>query len=183
MLAYKGFDKGLICRGYHFKMGLNITEKANCVENGFHCAENPLDCLTYYPCLNESEYYIVDAGGDIDEDNRDSKISCTHLKIIKKLSPKELLLHALAYINDHPFRENSSHVSRDSSKAYNGYVVVRGKNPVACGEKGDILCYAKEKPDSPQLSQMALFIVDGKKILPKKWYDIDMQESVGVCSD
>lgn len=111
MLAYKGFDKGLICRGYQFQMGLNITEKANCVENGFHCAENPLDCLTYYPRLTESEYYIVDAGGDIDEDNRDSKISCTHLKIIKKLSPKELLLHALAYINDHPFRENSSHVS------------------------------------------------------------------------
>ena len=45
MLAYKGFKKGLICRDYQFNMGLNITEKANCVENGFHCAENPLDLL------------------------------------------------------------------------------------------------------------------------------------------
>lgn len=51
MIAYKGFRPGLICRGYQFVMGLNTTEKANCRENGFHCAENPLDCLSYYSSL------------------------------------------------------------------------------------------------------------------------------------
>ena len=45
MIAYKGFRPGLICRGYQFVMGLNTTEKANCRENGFHCAEDPLDCV------------------------------------------------------------------------------------------------------------------------------------------
>ena len=30
MLAYKGFNPGLICRNYQFEMGLNITDKANC---------------------------------------------------------------------------------------------------------------------------------------------------------
>ena len=65
MIAYKGFRPGLICRGYQFVMGLNTTEKANCRENGFHCAENPLDCLSYYSSLEHSEYYIVNAGGDI----------------------------------------------------------------------------------------------------------------------
>ncbi len=183
MLAYKGFDKGLICRGYQFKMGLNVTEKANCVENGFHCAENPLDCLTYYPKLFDSEYFIVDAGGDIDEDNRDSKISCTHLKILKRLTPKELLLHALAYINDHPFREDSNHVEKDSHEAYNGYVVVRGKNPIARGSKGDIICFAKEAEDSKKISQIAIYTIDGKKVLPNKWYNIDLEESEGVNYD
>ena len=43
MIAYKGFLPGLICRGYQFRMGLNVTEKANCAHNGFHCAEDPLD--------------------------------------------------------------------------------------------------------------------------------------------
>ena len=38
MIAYKGFEPGLICRGYHFVMGLNTTDKANCRANGFHCA-------------------------------------------------------------------------------------------------------------------------------------------------
>ena len=46
MIAYKGFEKGLTCRDYQFRMGLNVTDKANCAQNGFHCAENPLDCLT-----------------------------------------------------------------------------------------------------------------------------------------
>ena len=85
MIAYKGFLPGLICRGYQFRMGLNVTEKANCAHNGFHCAEDPLDCLRYYGDINHAEYYIVDAGGDIDEDGVDSKISCTELTILKRL--------------------------------------------------------------------------------------------------
>ena len=58
MLAYKGFDKGLICRDYQFNPGLNVTEKANCAKNGFHCAENPLDCFNYYPNIK------IDLGDD-----------------------------------------------------------------------------------------------------------------------
>ena len=46
MIAYKGFEKGLTCRDYQFRMGLNVTDEANCTHNGFHCAENPLDCLS-----------------------------------------------------------------------------------------------------------------------------------------
>ena len=79
MIAYKAFEHGLICRGYQFSMGLNRTEKANCRQNGFHCAEDPLDCLTYYSDMDRAEYYVVDAGGDIDEDGYDTKISCTEL--------------------------------------------------------------------------------------------------------
>ena len=102
MIAYKGFRPGLICRGYQFVMGLNTTEKANCRENGFHCAEDPLDCLSYYSSLEHSEYYIVNAGGDIDEDEHDSKIACTELTVIKRLTKEELFLHGLAYMVDHP---------------------------------------------------------------------------------
>ena len=48
MYAYKGFEPDLSCRGYRFVMGKNVTPEANCASNGFHCAENPLDCLSYY---------------------------------------------------------------------------------------------------------------------------------------
>ena len=64
MIAYKGFKKDLKCRGFQFQeYGINETEKANCRQNGFHCAENPLDCLCYYPNWKNSAYYIVDASG------------------------------------------------------------------------------------------------------------------------
>ena len=84
MIAYKGFRPGMICIDYQFQMGLNVTDKANCRQNGFHCAENPLDCLNYYGDIDHSEYYIVNAGGDIDEDEVDSKISCTELTVLKR---------------------------------------------------------------------------------------------------
>ena len=96
MIAYKGFSPGLVCRGYQFVMGLNVTEKANCAENGFHCAEDPFDCLSYYSNLKGSEYYIVNAGGDMDEDDRDSKISCTELTILQKLEVEKLFLLGLS---------------------------------------------------------------------------------------
>lgn len=54
MYAYKGFEPDLSCRGYRFVMGKNVTPEANCASNGFHCAENPLDCLTYYSDMDRS---------------------------------------------------------------------------------------------------------------------------------
>lgn len=177
MIAYKAFKPGLICRGYHFVMGKNITDEANCAQNGFHCAENPLDCLTYYSDMNAAEYYIVDAGGDRDEDENDSKISCTELTILKKLTRKEFFLHGLAYMADHPLREWSSHVTKDSAVAgVRGYAVVRGKNPIAKGRVGDILALAKEADDSSIVTQVALICVDGEKILPGRWYGVDLTE-------
>ena len=161
MIAYKGFRPGLICRGYQFVMGLNTTEKANCRENGFHCAENPLDCLSYYSSLEHSEYYIVNAGGDIDEDEHDSKIACTELTVIKRLTKEELFLHGLAYMVDHPRRVWSSHVAANRAMANCGYAVVRGKDPVATGRLGDILAFAKEAPDSESIVQVAVGRIDG----------------------
>ena len=176
MIAYKAFDKGLVCRGYQFIMGVNKTEEANCAANGFHCAENPLDCLTYYPNMEDSEYCLVDAGGDIDEDHNDSKIACTELNIMKRLTLEELFLHGLAYMVDHPQRELCRHVKKDRAKASGGYAVVRGSDPVACGSVGDILAFAKENPMTGCIEQIALTRVDGIKVLPDIWYSIDLTE-------
>ncbi len=175
MIAYKGFNKGLVCRGYQFHMGLNITEQANCRQNGFHCAENPLDCLSYYGDMDSSEYYIVSADGDIHEDGDDSKISCTELTIMKRLNRMDFFLHALAFMVDHPKREWSSHVTaeRAESNHYRRYAVVRGKDPVARGNKGSILAFAKEDA-AGNVIQIALTEVDGVKVQADTWYGIDL---------
>lgn len=176
MIAYKGFHPGLVCRDYQFQMGLNVTAEANCAENGFHCAENPLDCLNYYSDIRQSEYYLVRPGGDIDEDDIDSKIACTELTIIKKLKKKEFFLHALAYMVDHPGREWSTQVQRDLATAANGYAVVRGVDPLASGKRGDLLAFAKENPETRTIVQIALTRVDGKKLRPNAWYDVNLME-------
>ena len=175
-LAYKGFHPGLVCRNYQFVMGRNVTEKANCAQNGFHCAENPLDCLSYYSDMDHSEYYVVRPGGDVDEDGLDSKISCTELTVLKKLDREEFFLHALAYMVDHPQREWNHHVQQGWGSAVCGYAIVRGPNPVAKGWRGDILAFAKETADGGKILQIALARVDGKTIRPNTWYDINLSE-------
>lgn len=174
MIAYKGFHPGLICRNYQFVMGLNVTDKANCAANGFHCAENPLDCLTYYPNIEQSEYCLVDASGDVDEDGDDSKIACTELAIVKKLKRDEFFLHALAYMVDHPGREWNSLVQKDKGCTQQGFAIVRGADPVAMGKKGDILAFAKESPDCKKIIQITVTQVDGEKIKANVWYDANL---------
>ena len=178
MISYKAFAPGLICRGYQFVMDLNCTDQANCGQNGFHSAENPLDCLSYYS-LNNAEFFLVEPSGDIDEDQRDSKISSTQLRILKQLTKQELFLHGLAYMVDHPKRSWSSHVSKDRTKAQCGYAVVRGIDPIACGQIGDILAFAKESVLGDQIEQIALTCIDGVKVKPNTWYGVDLKERTG----
>lgn len=55
-------------------------------------------------------------------------------------------------------------------------MVVRGADPVASGKKGDILAFAKEAPAGDKIVQIALVRVDGRKIKPNTWYDINLKE-------
>ena len=180
MYAYKGFEPDLSCRGYRFIMGKNVTPEANCASNGFHCAEDPLDCLTYYSDMDRSIYCLVQPCGDIDEDDRDSKIACTELTILRQLTRKEFFLHALAYMVDHPGRKVSGKVQREHSTSRNGYAIVRGKEPAACGKLGDILAFARERRETEVICQIAVAEVDGEKIQPGVWYDIDFVKREAV---
>lgn len=64
MITYKGFHKGLVCRGYQFKAReINRCDKAKTAREGFHSAENPLDVLTYYPDPSVSEYWMCEVSG------------------------------------------------------------------------------------------------------------------------
>ena len=164
MIAYKGFQKDLKCRGFQFQeYGINETEKANCRQNGFHCAENPLDCLCYYPNWKNSVYYIVDASGDLDEDGEDSKISCTKMRLLKKIELRSLLLHGAAYMSKYPNRKWNSHVAKESGTSCNGFCIVRGKDPKAKGQKGDLLLLLKEQPGNSQILEIGVICIDGQK--------------------
>lgn len=64
-------------------------------------------------------------------------------------------------------------VAGNEGEARNGFVVVRGKNPVAKGKTGDVLGFVKEAPGSREVSEIGLFVVDGIDILPDTWYLTD----------
>ena len=172
MKAFKGFHKNLTCLGFQFREDMvNRTEEANCAQNGFHCAENPLDCFSYYPNWRNSVYYEVDATGDLDEDAVDSKISCTEMRLIRRLSLEQMLFEAAVYMVGHPKREWNYRVRLETGTAWNGFGIVRGKNPRAAGGKGEFLLILKEEQDSPEIEEIALLMVDGKRYHSDRFYD------------
>lgn len=182
ILAYKAFDPDLSCtvgdNRFQYYLGRwNEEPEANCAKNGFHCAENPLDCLTYYPDWNHAVYYLVLADGDLNEDGWDSKISCTKLKLVKQLDLREFVAHSLRYLYEHPYMKNTYHIRNEYGEAARGFVIVRGKEPMAKGKQGDILGFAREHPESGKIQEIGLYIVDGADILADTWYDVEGNET------
>ncbi len=169
MKIVKAFNPDLTCRGYQFKEGLNVTDKANCRANGFHGAENPLDCLSYYSDMSNAVFYLCEALGDIDEDDVDSKVSCTHLVLEKKLSVFEFVAEALIYAKTHPNRPLHSKIVQDRGYASENFVIVSGKNPVAAGKLGTVLGYVVKLGNGT--IAISICEVDGENFLPDVYYD------------
>ena len=82
IIAYKGFDKGMKCRGFQFAEGETYHEdKAELCKNGFHACTMPLDVLGHYPPGDGSIYRMVELDEVCDEKSNDSKICAKTIKI------------------------------------------------------------------------------------------------------
>ena len=90
MKGFKGFDKGLVCRGKKYKENTVFEEEAaEICKSGMHFCENPFDVLDYYDLVNTdgsfNEFAEVEALDKCLTD--DNKKYCTKkLKIGAKLS-------------------------------------------------------------------------------------------------
>ncbi len=89
MKGYKGFEKGLICRGKQYAENAVFEEaEAKACESGMHFCENPFDVLDYYGFMSEdgvpNEFAEVEA---LDEPATDDgkKFASKKLRIGAKL--------------------------------------------------------------------------------------------------
>lgn len=141
-ICFKMTAPGLKCRGYQFKLDeVNLCEEATCQVGGFHAAENPLDCFTYYHSFRDNEFYLCLADGEVHENLTDSKLSCTELVFVKRLELWEVVAFACQYIVEHPKRRLSDRVCKDHGLTNDqGYAVVIGREPTAtCRKDGAVL--------------------------------------------
>ena len=82
MKCFKGFDKDLKCRDFHYEIGKEYTEeKADICNCGFHACEFPMDVFDYYP-PSDSRYCEVDLEENGQKSSDDSK------RVGKKISVK-----------------------------------------------------------------------------------------------
>ena len=182
--AYKMFNKDLTCtkgRGtFQYTPGIWTEEpEANCVKNGFHCAKNPLDCLSYYPSWDNSQCWIVEIGGDIDEDSVDSKVSCTRIRLVKRLTLEEFVAEACRYMINFPLAAVNHHVMRQPAEvglSCNHFVIVRCGEPMAKGREGDVIGLLMENDRTGQIYAGNVFTVGTPAHKAGTWYNVYGEE-------
>lgn len=176
MRAYKGFTRELISRFGNgeeetccFTPGetkeVDASKTASC---GFHCCENPFECLAYYAFDGSNRFFIVEAAGDIDEDDGE-RIACTKITLVEELTPLKFAMEGMKYIISHPAREKWEQsrsgvtVARDWAQA-NGtgcIAIARGEHPVVTGVEGSILGLIAEQ--NGVITGAKLFVVTAEQ--------------------
>ena len=87
--GYKAFNKDWTCREFQYKVGETYTmkEKPKCCNQGFHFCTNIADCFKHYNNDPENtKLALVEALGDIDKEDDDSKCCTNKIKIVKEIS-------------------------------------------------------------------------------------------------
>ena len=134
MIAFKGVGKDNANRlgqgRIVYKVGETYeTDKSKTVNCGFHCCENPFECLGYYD-IETDKFLMVEAKGSIDEDG-DERIACTEMTVLEELTTVRFAYEGMKYMVLHPEREKweqnrrNVQVARHRAKA-NIIAIARG---------------------------------------------------------
>lgn len=182
MIAYKGFNENLVCTmgkgSFQYEVKKTYKEDhADCASRGFHCTEEPIEVLRWYPRKTD-RYCIVRAGGDVHEDGND-RISCTELTVLREINIETLGALECEWLAEHPDRMESSFIKRETGYASKNdrIVIVRGKNPRAAGELGTTIFLLKEKKRDRTIEKIGAYRIDGKEYLPGQYYTVTGRRS------
>jgi hypothetical protein len=98
ILAYKGFDQQLNCRGFQYELGKTFEHKGavKACEGGFHACEYPLDVFNYYAPAG-SRFATVEQSGEISRHDGDSKVASSCISIKAEIDFAGLIKAAIDY--------------------------------------------------------------------------------------
>ena len=120
IIAYKGFDKNMQCRGYQYAIGQTYTHdgKVAACESGFHSCEYPLDVFSYY-APGESQFAVVEASGEIARHSEDSKVASSSLTVKASIDLPGIISAAIEYTMSRANKTKGNHNQEDSGAASN----------------------------------------------------------------
>ena len=196
MKGYKGFEKGLVCRGKQYAENTVFTEdKAEICRSGMHFCERPLDVLEYYPPCdlngNLNDFCEVEALDDVlTDDNK--KYCTTKLKVGAQIGIVGLVKAEVEYIKEqlkkipderkavNSGNRSSAVNSGDSSSAVNsgaeGVAIALGIDSKAKAALGGWIVLAEWKYDDDKYEWHRINIksakVDGKRIKADVFYKL-----------
>ena len=200
IIAYKGMNADMTCRGKQYEVGKTYHEdKADCCRAGMHACENPLDVLRYYKPDGKSRFFEVECSGDISrEDEKDSKLACTELKVTGEINLAKILkLGAEATIKrvnqkieeaKDKSKTAAGNSSVGSAAGYRSRAEALGEDSIAVANgahskaRGAMGCYLvlTEYDDDGSMICAKMSQVDGKTIKENVWYILKNGEFVEV---
>ena len=194
MKGYKGFEKGLVCRGKQYSENTVFEEQdAEICEKGMHFCENPFDVLDHYGLLNDeaefNDFAEVEALDDVETD--DHKKYCTKkLRVGEKLSFYEFVRACVDFaVEKTKVGRSSGDSAKIGSSGDSAQIGSSGKNSVICCAGNG--CKAKAKTGSWITLSDWEYVngeytpvcvkterVDGKKIKEDTYYKLENGEFV-----
>ena len=110
IIAYKGFNKDLTCRGFQYEVGKEyIEEKVSICNRGFHACENPFDVLDFYRDALNNRFCKVEQSGLIEKD--DKKQVSSKIKVVAEIGFAGLFKAGVEWIKE---ITNPTHVIKET---------------------------------------------------------------------
>ena len=198
MKGYKGFNKGLICRGKKYEENTVFEESnAEICRSGMHFCENPFDVLTYYPFVSDNaelnEFAEVESLAEPDTD--DGKKFCTKkLKVGKKLDIAGLCsafvdftlgkaVNSATNTGNYSAATNTGYYSAATVEGNESFAITTGVSGKAKGALGCYIAVAewgKGENGEYQLKDFKAHKVDGREIKADTFYTLRDGEFVEV---
>ena len=93
MKGYKVFNGDWTCRDFKYEVGktYEMEESPQCCGRGFHFCTNLADCFNYYSFDANNKVAEIEALGEIDKDNDDTKHCTNKIKIVREIAWEEVL--------------------------------------------------------------------------------------------
>ena len=140
IIAYKGMDENMCCRGKQYEIGKTYTEdKAVCCAAGMHACENPFDVLQYYPMKDKHRFFEVECGGEISKSDEGSKLACTELTVKGELNFAGMLKATLGAVFNRVKAKEPFSSGNSSTAGSSGYSSTAGSSGYSstAGSSGD----------------------------------------------
>ena len=121
MKGYKGFDKGLTCRGKQYEVGRTEHEEdATLCQKGLHFCENPHEVFGYYSAGEGHRFCEVSAKDVSDErETESSKRVCKTLKVEAEISVFQICKIAVrAFFENFNFKEKVAAADANNAGNY-----------------------------------------------------------------
>ena len=197
IIAYKGFDENLCCRGFQYEIGKEYVHegKIECCESGFHACTNPFDVLDYYEADGKNRYCEVEQSGSIKTGNGDSKQASSKIKIKAEIGMAGLFKAGVEGIkektnpvpiiaetkdkNDNPsgysaqIGSSGNYAQIESTGEYS-VICCAGSNSKAKAKKGSWITLSEWKYSEEKKRNIPICVkteyVDGERIKEDTWY-------------